>query len=131
METEIKTAIELLAKKITSDLKSEDALRFTQAALNLAHVAATVANTKANYPLSGTAAKDAMPEPTSPVTNDMVSRFLAWKLPADFAPDCGISFKPESDYAHPEFGRTKFEPTGTNLLHAGQARAMLEHILSA
>lgn len=63
------------------------------------------------------------------VTDDMVSRFLSWKLPADFAPDCGISFKRESDYDHPEFGRTKFEPTGTNLLHAGQAKAMLEHIL--
>lgn len=129
METEIKTAIELLAKKITSDLKSEDALRFTQAALNLAHVAATVANTKANYPLSGTAAGAAMPEPTSPVTNDMVSRFLAWKLPADFAPDCGISFKPE--WGYPGEACRKYEPTGTNLFHAGQARAMLEHILSA
>ncbi len=66
----------------------------------------------------------------SVVTNDMVSRFLGWKLPADFQPDCGISFKPESDYDHPEFGRTKFEPTGTNLFHAGQARAMLEHVLT-
>jgi hypothetical protein len=63
------------------------------------------------------------------VTDDMVSRFLSWKLPTDFAPDCGISFKRESDYDHPEFGRTKYAPTGTNLLHAGQARAMLEHIL--
>ncbi len=25
--------------------------------------------------------------------NEMVSRFLCWKLPKDFAPDCGISFK--------------------------------------
>lgn len=67
----------------------------------------------------------------SPVTDAMVSRFLSWRLPADFAPDCGISFKRESDYDHPEFGRTKYEPTGTNLLHAGQARAMLEHVLGA
>ena len=63
------------------------------------------------------------------VTDDMIGRFLGWKLPADFSPDCGISFKRESDYDHPEFGRAKYEPTGTNLLHAGQARAMLEHIL--
>ena len=42
MKTEIETAIKLLAAKITGDLKSEDALRFTQAALNLAHVAATL-----------------------------------------------------------------------------------------
>lgn len=64
------------------------------------------------------------------VTDAMVSRFLSWRLPADFAPDCGITFKRESDYDHPEFGRTKYEPTGTNLLHAGQARAMLEHVLN-
>lgn len=63
------------------------------------------------------------------VTDEMVSRFLSWRLPADFSPDCGISFKGESDYDHPQFGRTKHEPTGTNLLHAGQARAMLEHVL--
>jgi hypothetical protein len=63
------------------------------------------------------------------VTNDMVTRFLSWKLPKDFNPDCGITFKSESDYEHPTFGRTKFEPTGTNLFTADQARAMLEHVL--
>lgn len=57
-----------------------------------------------------------------------VDRFLPWKLPRDFNPDCGISFKRESDYDHPEFGRTKFEPTGTNLLTADQAKAMLEQV---
>lgn len=64
------------------------------------------------------------------VTDEMVNRFLAWKLPADFSPDGGVSFKRESDYEHAEFGRTKFEPTGTNLLTAQQARAMLEHALA-
>lgn len=59
----------------------------------------------------------------------MVDRFLGWKLPADFAPDNGISFKREGDYDHPEFGRHKYEPTGTNLLHAGQAKEMLEHVI--
>ena len=63
------------------------------------------------------------------VTEEMVGRFLGWKLPADFHPDGGISFKAEGDYDHPQFGRAKHEPTGTNLFHAGQARAMLEHIL--
>jgi len=38
MEQKIEKAIELLAEKITKEIKSEDALRFTQAALNLAHV---------------------------------------------------------------------------------------------
>lgn len=61
----------------------------------------------------------------------MVNRFLGWKLPEDFHPDCGITFKRESDYEHPEFGRTKFEPTGTNLFHAGQAKAMFEHALGS
>ena len=63
------------------------------------------------------------------VTDEMVNRFLMWKFPEDFHPDGGILFKRESDYEHPEFGRTKFAPTGTNLLDAQQARAMLEHVL--
>ena len=38
MKDAIKKAVKLLAEKITTDVKSEDALRFTQAALNLEHV---------------------------------------------------------------------------------------------
>lgn len=38
MEKSINDAIKLLAEKVIKDVKSEDALRFTQAALNLAHV---------------------------------------------------------------------------------------------
>lgn len=38
MEKAIEDAMKLLAEKVTKDTKSEDALRFTQAALNLAHV---------------------------------------------------------------------------------------------
>ena len=63
----------------------------------------------------------------SPLVDKMVDRFLGWKLPKDFYPDCGISFKPESDYEHPEFGKTKHEPSGTNLFHAGQAKEMFEY----
>lgn len=61
------------------------------------------------------------------ITNEMVNRFLSWPLPPDFAPDGGISFQRESGYDHPEFGRTKAKPIGTNLFTAIQARAMLEH----
>lgn len=61
--------------------------------------------------------------------DEMVNRFLGWKLPKDFAPDCGISFKPESDYEHPKFGRHKYEPIGTNLFTADQAREMVRHML--
>lgn len=51
----------------------------------------------------------------------MVDRFLGWRLPDDFMPDAGISFTPPSN---PEW-----MPTGTNLLHALQAKAMFEYCL--
>lgn len=57
------------------------------------------------------------------VTDEMVTRFLGWSLPKDFAPDCGITFKP---VAPPNSW-----PVGTNLLTADQARQMLEHVLQA
>jgi hypothetical protein len=46
MKNEIETAIKLLSEKIDKSVKSDDALRFTQAALNLAHVLATLNNMK-------------------------------------------------------------------------------------
>lgn len=52
----------------------------------------------------------------------MVDRFLGWKLPMDFAPDGGISFKPP---VNPEWW-----PVGTHLLNAEQAKAMFEHALA-
>ena len=58
------------------------------------------------------------------VTDEMVSRFLAWKLPQDFGPDNGISFN--LGHATPS---SPWWPTGTNLLNAQQARAMLQHVL--
>lgn len=56
----------------------------------------------------------------------MVSRFLAWKLPDEFRPDAGISFKPtfNEHTAHP----MRHEPCGTNLLDARQAEAMVRFI---
>ena len=44
MKKEIEDAVLLLVTRITWDVKSEDALRFTQAALNLEHVLAVSAN---------------------------------------------------------------------------------------
>lgn len=57
----------------------------------------------------------------------MVERFLGWRLPEDFHPDAGISFKAEFNEhtAHP----MKHEPTGTNLLDYTQAEAMVRHML--
>jgi hypothetical protein len=46
MIEETKTAIKLLAAKADASVKSEDALRYTQAALNLAHVLAVLNNMK-------------------------------------------------------------------------------------
>lgn len=60
--------------------------------------------------------------------SQMVSRFLQWKLPADFQPDAGISFKPEFNEhtAHP----MRHEPVGTNLLNAAQAEEMVRFMLA-
>lgn len=58
----------------------------------------------------------------------MANRFLSWKLPSDFAPDGGISFKAEFN----EYTATpmRHEPTGTNLFNAKQAEDMVRHMLS-
>ena len=60
----------------------------------------------------------------------MVDRFLSWKLPENFNPDCGISFNRffneyNKHAAHP----VKAEPSGTNLFDATQADAMVRHML--
>jgi hypothetical protein len=55
----------------------------------------------------------------------IVSRFLAWKLPKTFSPDCWISFNLPKE----NFDKPGFWPVGTNLLTSDEARAMLEHVL--
>ena len=50
----------------------------------------------------------------------MVDRFLSWKLPDNFSPDAGISFDPPVSWPW---------PTGTNLLDATQADAMVRHMV--
>ena len=54
--------------------------------------------------------------------DEMVNKFLGWKLPEDFAPDAGISF----DTA---YGEKWGMPTGTNLLTASQAKEMILSML--
>ena len=62
----------------------------------------------------------------------MVSRFLGWKLPANFRPDAGISFNPEYNVeynaarGHPP---NRHEPIGTNLFDATQAEAMVRYMV--
>ncbi|HZR03874.1 MAG TPA: hypothetical protein VFA81_11945, partial [Burkholderiales bacterium] len=53
------------------------------------------------------------------VTDEMVDRFLSWPLPKSVCAD-GCATHP--DYPHPR--------SGTNLLTAIEARAMLEHVMS-
>ena len=57
----------------------------------------------------------------------IVDRFLSWKLPENFRPDAGISFKAtfNEHTDHP----MKHEPTGTNLLDATQAEAMVRYMV--
>ena len=44
MKEATEAAIKALAEKVKSDMKSDDAMKYTQAALNLAHVLATLDN---------------------------------------------------------------------------------------
>jgi hypothetical protein len=55
----------------------------------------------------------------------MVNRFLGWRLPDTFGPDCFVSFDRERAKANGSW------PIGTNLLTADEARAMLEYVLDA
>ncbi|WP_409188398.1 hypothetical protein [Bradyrhizobium sp. RDM4] len=57
----------------------------------------------------------------------MVDRFLGWKLPENFSPDGGVSFKKmlNEHTAHP----AKHEPIGTNLLDAQQATVMVRYMI--
>ena len=58
----------------------------------------------------------------------LVNKFLCWKLPKDFCPDGGIFFKRIPDF--PEFNKWEYEPIGTNLFTADQAKAMFEYLLA-
>jgi len=50
----------------------------------------------------------------------VANNFLGWKLPDDFTPDCGISYKKLGD---------NFSPVGTNLFTATQTEEMIKSIL--
>jgi hypothetical protein len=57
----------------------------------------------------------------------MAERFLMWKIPEDFHPDAGISFKPDYNVGTAYAG--KHEPSGTNLFTYTQAEAMVRHMV--
>lgn len=57
----------------------------------------------------------------------MVERFLGWRLPENFSPDDGISFKAafNEHTAHP----MRHEPHGTNLFDYEQAQTMVRYMI--
>jgi hypothetical protein len=57
----------------------------------------------------------------------MVVRFLNWRLPENFRPDAGISFK--ADFNEHTAWPMKHKPAGTNLFDAVQAEAMVRHMV--
>lgn len=57
----------------------------------------------------------------------MVDRFLSWRLPENFNPDDGISFKKTYNDHLPT--PTKHQPSGTNLFDANQAEAMVRFMV--
>lgn len=58
----------------------------------------------------------------------MAERFLRWRLPEDFSPDGGVSFKRmfNEHTGHP----MRHEPVGTNLLTLDQAVQMVRHMVA-
>lgn len=59
----------------------------------------------------------------------MVNRFLSWRLPENFNPDGGITFKRMFNENNPHVKPMRHEPSGTNLLDATQAREMVRHMV--
>ena len=57
----------------------------------------------------------------------MVNRFLSWRLPENFNPDAGISFKP--DFNEHTSWPMRHEPTGTNLFDYTQAEEMIRYLI--
>lgn len=59
--------------------------------------------------------------------NRIVNRFLSWRLPENFSPDGGISFKKHGNEGTPH--QYVNSPTGTNLFDFTQAYQMVEYLL--
>jgi hypothetical protein len=66
---------------------------------------------------------------TDETIQHMVDRFLGWRLPENFNPDAGISFKATFN-DHMPFGPMKHEPFGTNLFDATQAEEMVRYMVA-
>ncbi len=66
------------------------------------------------------------------ITEDQIKymrdRFLGWKLPSDFDPDCGIHFN-KDEAKQWNSNNATYEPYGTNLFHVRQAEEMVRYML--
>lgn len=58
----------------------------------------------------------------------MVDRFLSWRLPEDFHPDCGIHFDADAAKKMNPIN-SRCEPVGTNLFSAVQATEMVRYMI--
>lgn len=116
--TKVEEHIKTLIASAATAKESGDAMRFAQAAQNAGGAWCALRS----WPDS---------EPSEAQIKHMVDRFLGWRLPENFRPDNGISFKqviyegmaPENQAAH--------WPVGTNLFDYDQAEAMVRHMLVA
>ena len=57
----------------------------------------------------------------------MVNRFLGYRLPENFRPDGGVTFEKFGNKGTPY--QYEHQPSGTNLLDAVQAEAMVRHMI--
>lgn len=90
-----------LIRKAENTEKADEALKFSQAACNAANAMCAL-------------------NVVRPVNQEMIDRFLMWRLPESFSPDGGITFQKPTPTSW---------PVGTNLFTATEARAMLEYVL--
>ena len=58
----------------------------------------------------------------------MVERFLGWRLPENFRPDCGIHFDADAAKKLNPINH-RYEPVGTNLFDYTQAETMVRHMV--
>ena len=106
MKDSLNQAIKALVEKIDTEQNADQAMKFTQAALNAAHALSIVSDIELLK---------------QPNISKMVDKFLGWELPHDFNPDGGIDFVPSEHQNHPR-------PVGTNLLDADQAKETIRYI---
>lgn len=114
MNTSMQANAVTLAQKASEARSAIDALQLSQAALNLANAAKITDELVA-------------PQVSAADVKAIANRFLGWKLPENFTPDAGISFKPDFNEGTDWPGKHK--PCGTNLLSGSQAEEMVRFIL--